>query len=122
MISAVLILVVAVPMVGGRYVVLEIKGFICCVCQDGFCMMGVGASWRTPSVALAVMMGYGLSGCAGVKPPSTVIMIGVVEGDNWRHTSCSWRWTCVCGVGYGRIEWSSIKVSICAWMLWCVDP
>ena len=57
MISAVLILVVAVPKVGGRYVVLEIKGFICCVCQDGFCMMGVGASWRTPSVALAVMMG-----------------------------------------------------------------
>ena len=57
MISAVLMLVLAVPMDGGRYVVLDISGFSGCVYQVEFCVMGVGASGRIPSVALAVTMG-----------------------------------------------------------------
>ena len=57
MISAVLMLVFAVPMVGGRYVVRDINGFNGCVYQVEFCVMGAGASSRIPSVSLAVMMG-----------------------------------------------------------------
>ena len=40
-ISAVLMLVLAVPMVGGRYVVLNISGFSGCVYQYGVCVMRV---------------------------------------------------------------------------------
>ena len=57
MISAVLMLVLVVPMYGGRYVVRDSSGLSGCVYQVEFCVMDAGASGRIPSVALAVMMG-----------------------------------------------------------------
>ena len=91
-ISAVFMLVLAVPMYGGRYVVRDSSGLSGCVYQVEFCVMGAGASGRIPSVALAVMMGKGWSGCVGVRPPSTVSMIGEVENDSCCQISRRRRW------------------------------
>ena len=92
MISAVLMLVLAVPMYGGRYVVRDSSGLSGCVYQVEFCVMDVGASGRIPSVALAVTMGNGWSGCGGVRPPSTVSMIGEVEEDSCCQISRRRHW------------------------------
>ena len=99
-ISAVLMLVLAVPMFGGRYVVLVMIGMNGCVYHDLSWVKGSSLHGKSPSVALAVIIGMVWLCWGGVSPPSTVSMIGDVEDMMVFHIVCMGvccGWGCVGG-------------------------